>query len=551
MSSIPAYTASAQGDAPHTDLHIATKTTTQEQPGASGGPINKYKYPEFAGFAGERYLYALAQKFAPFALWRTWWAMVSYEAPSLGLGCYIGVERLVDPEQGRVGVKDRKIYQDLEALQDRGWLRVERVRRPFPQDDGTIAWHTATVKDFTGFYDCAHRYHLWLQDRARYIAPVRENRDLIRADKELEAYLLQFENYRRIIMYEKPGPKTEERGTFVERQIDALAEMRASVLKVNLSVNSEAISQTNGDSAYELVGKSRNRNSEQSNTNMDTDSNFSTPERDDVGSGGVAIGRTNEKQPSPSHSETRQPTEQQNHASKTNPPHPEKEEGAAAAIEALLALGYTEEELKRDVQARGAALAGIPAAQHRKLNGGQDQVEEASSSGSQPQRPLREFPDMLSQTVIDFAAPYDDSNLLRSDETRIKKLYATAEQAIAYFSDKQYWSLFDAAKAAGVAHARTRRNSKGRVTPVPYMFTCLENALGITLEELVYLRTDDPLYTDYPLFDFIDRLREMYQDEHYQRRTVLGYREWLEELLDQIEKRKEHKERRNPTQRKY
>lgn len=528
------------------DLPIAADLPTQRASEAT----NKYKYPEFEGFTGERYLYALAQRFAPFALWRTWWAMVSYEAHSLGLGCYVGVELVVNDQKGRVGVQARKVYKDLEALQDRGWLRLERVRRPFPQDDGSVVWHTATIKDFTGFYDCAHQYHLWLQDKARYIAPLRENRSLIQADPALEAYLLQFENYRRIIMYEKPGPKTEERGTFIERQIAALADLRSSVLKVNLSVNSAANSQPIEGTAYKLEEKNRDRNPEKGSTNIETDSNLSTLERNE-GPDGEAIGKiSTESSPG---TETRRTTEQQDHLSKTNPPTPQKEEGAAAgdAIDDLLALGYTEEELKRDIKARAAALVGIPADQHRKLNGGLDQAEEVSSSGAEPPRPLREFPDTLGQAIIDFAAPYDDQNLLGSDETRVKKLYATAEQAIPYFNDKYYWPLFDAAKAAGLRYARTRRNSKGRVTPVPYAFTCLENALGITLEELVYMRTDDPLYTDYALFDFIDRLREMHQEERYQRQTVLGYREWLEELLDQIEKRKEHKERKNPTQRKY
>ena len=548
MSSIPACVDETQDPT----ILIAKEATTQNPsntPGEPDGLPNKYIFPEFAGFSGERYLLSLAEKIAPLALWRTWQAMVSYEAPSLGLGCYVGVELLTDPERGKVGVKERKIYKDIEALKDRGWLRLERVRRPFPQPDGSIIWHTVTVKDFTGFYKCAHEYHLWLQDKARYIAPDRENRELIRADKELEDYLIQFENYRRVILHDKPGRKTAEQPSFVERQIAALAKIRNPVPKVNQDINSSTNTPSNTSAAYELMGEERNRKGEDGNTYVKTDSNISTPERSDVG--GAAIGKTNGEQSSPSQSETKQPIEQQNQPSKPNTPHPEKEVGAAAAIEALLALGYTEEELKRDVQARGAALAGIPAVQHRKLSGGQDRQEEEHYSGPQLQRPLREFPDMLGQTVIDFAAPYDDENLLRSDETRIKKLYATAEQAIAYFSEKQYWPMFDAAKAAGVARARKRRNSKGRVTPVPYMFTCLENALGITLEELVYMRTDDPLYTDYPLWDFIDRLREMHHQEQYERRTPLGYREWLEELLDQLEKRKEHKERRNPVQRKY
>ena len=107
---------------------------TQEEHNPPTHPVqadevaHKYKYEIFESFAGERYLFSLAQKFAPIACWRTWWAAVSYQAP--GESCYVGIPRLTDERDGSVGVKERKIQKDLQALEVRGWLRPDRCSRP-------------------------------------------------------------------------------------------------------------------------------------------------------------------------------------------------------------------------------------------------------------------------------------------------------------------------------------------------------------------------------------------------------------------------------------
>jgi len=94
-------------------------------------------------------------------------------------------------------------------------------------------------------------------------------------------------------------------------------------------------------------------------------------------------------------------------------------------------------------------------------------------------------------------------------------------------------------------------NAKGRVNRVPYFFTCLENAFEFSLEELVYLRSDYPLYTEIEVWDMIDHLRETYQQQCHSGQTQLAYRQWLEQILDQQEHRKRPKRRKNVTAKDY
>ena len=114
-----------------------------------------------------------------------------------------------------------------------------------------------------------------------------------------------------------------------------------------------------------------------------------------------------------------------------------------------------------------------------------------------------------------------------------------------------YWERFDGAKAAADKRAHKRTNSKGYVTRVPYLFTCLENAFSLSLEELVYLRSDESLYADYTLFDVIDTMRDTYHRLNNTGQIDVNYRTWLCDILDEYEKRKEPKVRLNATARDY
>jgi len=77
----------------------------------------------------------------------------------------------------------------------------------------------------------------------------------------------------------------------------------------------------------------------------------------------------------------------------------------------------------------------------------------------------------------------------------------------------------------------------------------LENAFSFTLEEPVYLCADDPLYTDYSLWDVTDTVHDNYQWLFNTGQITEDYRTWLCDILDELEKRKEPKQRLNPTTR--
>src|SRR5436190_35100 len=193
------------------NLHIAEETTNENISENESKSINKYIYPEFEGPAGYDYLLSIAQKVMPYAHWRTWQAADSYQAP--GLLCYVSVHKITE----KVGPQERKIYLDLQAMQRREWVELERIRMDFMNQEGMIVTRPVTSKDFTGFYRAAHDYHLWSTSR-EYLAPERENLPLILKDDALVKRLIRFENYRRLIVCAKPGRKSLQEGDYYEEQ---------------------------------------------------------------------------------------------------------------------------------------------------------------------------------------------------------------------------------------------------------------------------------------------------------------------------------------------
>jgi hypothetical protein len=530
----------AQEEAPQkSELPIAGGTTNSDQERAEERP-NKYKYPEFDGLAGERYLLSIAEQIAPLALWRTWYAAVGFQAP--GQACYVGVGRIVE----RVGPRERKIYLDLQALEARGWLQQVRARMPFLTKENTITHHAVTIKDFTGFYDTAHDYHLWIHS-PDYIAPERENAPLILADAELTRRLIKFECYRRILICGKPGRKRKEEATdYYSRQLAQVEQIRASVQEVNVYFNGNA----NTIAPYRI---------DETGNNLTGDSSsFSTSEKGTVVAA-QAIRRTPTEEQTEAEEERGTPTEQPYSKPEPKPTPTVNTRGGGAAKRVVDSLGYTEEELRRDPKKRGAAAIGIPADQHEKLHGGLDRTEQAerrqreleAQAEARQSRPERERPAQVEKEVEEYARQYDDPELIQGDITRAVKIFFAAQQALDSFNDSLFWAFYDEARKAAAKYAHEKRNRKNRVNRVPYMFTCLENAFGFSLEELVFLRTEEPLHADYTLWDAIDYLRGHYQQQLNEGQTRLDYRAWLQNVLDQLEHRKEPKERNNRTTRDY
>src|SRR5581483_9912200 len=102
-------------------LSKETQGTTEE---ASSLP-NKYCYPEFAGWNGERYLKKLLRQILPMALYRTWEIFADHQA--IGNECYLGVTRLAEI----AGRTTRTMEKNLASLCAKHLLAERAERKEF------------------------------------------------------------------------------------------------------------------------------------------------------------------------------------------------------------------------------------------------------------------------------------------------------------------------------------------------------------------------------------------------------------------------------------
>jgi hypothetical protein len=181
---------------------VVTAGESQEAPQQ---PI-KYKWPEFAGFAGERYLKTILRKVLCLRLYRSW-EIIAVENQAPGNEAYLGNARL-SRDAGRSWSTAQK---DIESFRTRKLAEVrvdlQLVRLP----NGQLAPKPVVVKDFAALYDLAHEYHEWSQSDA-YVAPDRQMFDLMKQDPQFDGlldYLKRFDIYRRLICNGKPGPHAQ------------------------------------------------------------------------------------------------------------------------------------------------------------------------------------------------------------------------------------------------------------------------------------------------------------------------------------------------------
>jgi hypothetical protein len=519
-----------------TSSHVAQDLPlAQEQQENPPAPLNKYVYDEFAGYSGYDLLDRILQQVLTFANWRTWSYADSFVAP--GNDCYVGPYRIASKIRPSV----RKVEMDFKSLRDLGLMETyPDYRMVKQQSDGKARVEAVMIKDFSKLYAFAHEYYLW-ENSPEYIPPERQYKDLILADKALTEKLRRFDNYRRILECGTPGRKPGQ-GTPPMSQAEMLALAAKDAEKRNSSTETKEFNNTLDKTS------SANRIPELNNNNNIDVSSYSTSEGE-----GLAVATIGNEYPLTT--VDTQPSDST--SSKLNSPIPPNEErrGAARAVETE--LGYTEQELRQDSKKRGAAAIGIPADQYQKLSGGLDRTEEAErrrhtlEAQEYEVKPEREIPDGVVTAGQEYVRQYDDPHSVPGDVTRFKKIYATAAQIYADFDEKTFLGVLDQAKAAAAKYAYKKRNSKGRVNRVPYLFTCIENGLGFTLEELAYLRTGNPLYADNTVWEFVDVTQAFYQEQVDAQETDLKYREWLQFALDRLEHCKEPKERSNPTMRNY
>jgi hypothetical protein len=177
--------------------------TPEAQPGEEPRP-NKYRYDEFAGFDGERRLKAILRKILPMALYRTWEIFDAAQAP--GNDCYLGTVRASEAAERVL----RTIRRDLHEFEARQLLMMRAGQKLLHQLDGSYLRKPVVIKDFSGLYRLAHEYYLWTHSDD-YIEPDRDFAPLILADEHLVEKLRRYNNYRRILCTQVPGPKASER----------------------------------------------------------------------------------------------------------------------------------------------------------------------------------------------------------------------------------------------------------------------------------------------------------------------------------------------------
>src|SRR6266852_3761796 len=331
------------------DTALLEKPPEQQNGGDAQEPPNTYLYPEFAGYAGERYLDTIIQQILPYALWRTWHYAVDYQAPDNV--CYVGTTRLAS----RVKPGVRKIELDFQELEARQLMRKYAARLPVKQEDGSSKDEAVTVKDFTALYALAHEYHLWTHSD-EYIPASRDQSDLILDDARLLAKVLRFDNYRRLIECRKPGRKSKVQPVHLYYQCVRPEDQEGwEDLPEQPTVSHQSV-QAPGTSDQK-TNLSSNGPDKTSSAYRGSINEENLSEKDSISSGfgdvvGTAIGNPITDQATETHEGTEE-TQSKSKSKQSNPPTPIE---TGRADRAKDAIEYNIEELKRDPYAMAAAL---------------------------------------------------------------------------------------------------------------------------------------------------------------------------------------------------
>jgi hypothetical protein len=135
------------------------------------------------------------------------------------------------------------------------------------------------------------------------------------------------------------------------------------------------------------------------------------------------------------------------------------------------------------------------------------------------QRKRRGTPEQLATTMVYIAQTLGGNpKYQQSDITRITKLYWAATQIFNGFTN--VWFL-DMIREVFV----TVCNTRGVKRRLPYFFSCLEDKLELTPDELVFIRSQEPLYADGNIHSFKASLRKAYEKSG----THLEYLEWVQQ----------------------
>jgi hypothetical protein len=508
--------------------HPCEEKTSAEQGFCKTGPsenANKYKYAIFADWAGERYLTWILKLILPYALYRTWSAAVSHQAP--GKSCYVGAAAIARQEK----VGERKVEIDLQELEARGLMQRYRQRHQWPQADGTIKYGTVPVKDFSRLYDLAYEYHLWINS-PEYVEAERGNTEDIKQDPRLYLKLLRFDNYRHILTCQKPGPKgtptplqevyhcqlpEEELGQ--EAQPATMGDQKPNLYLDPSVIPSTPYRESNSKESYVIKENSTSKaDSEERGLadvvgkairNEQQDVQIETETRDQV------VNKIEEEQPKQEKVRRRDRSEMNVEQSNIFESQQKEEMGGEAAKDAE---EYTIEDLKQNPMAMIAFLLQLNE-QERTKQEQQQAKNKKRHHKDQPKRKRRGTPEHLARTITQMVQDLGGTpKYLQSDITRLTKMYWACTQIFTGFTN--VWFL-EQLTAAYVKTCKARKVSKR----VPYFFKTLEDVLKLTNDELAYIRSQEALYRDGNLKTFVLGLEQSYHRSGSQ----LEYQQWVEQ----------------------
>jgi hypothetical protein len=496
--------------------HPEEERASAEQDFCKTGPserTNKYKYETFKGYAGERYLQEIIKDILPRALARTWAVAVSYQAP--GKACYVGASRIAQRE--RLG--ERTIQKNFREMRRRGlyktyasWTREKRA-------DGSWSQRAIIAKDFERLYDLAYEYHLWVHAEG-YIPADWEYADIIRGNKELYDKLIRFDNYRRILCCEKPGPKEQ------------LTELEEHYQWYDQEHYQEDFGPEEGNASKYLPKQPIKRPPYRESKNplgfttyeSSTSKEFLEEEVLDAlepeAIRNVEQERETKKETREQDTVTweRKEPKQERRAQRVEPSNPietpQKEEMSREA--AKDAEEFSVESIKDNPIAMAMFAKAAYEEQERKKEAQKHRHERRKE---QKKRTRRTTPDLLTRATLQIIQYLGgDPKRQQSDLTRMSKLYWTATQIFANFTNSAFLDLLFEARDKTAKH----RDVGNRV---PYFFTCLENKLALSCQQMAYLRSPEPLYLDGHLQSFLHQMQLRYDRSG----SHLDYDQWIQE----------------------
>ncbi len=500
--------------------HPNEETTSAEQGLSKTGPserFNKYVYPIFAGYSGELYLNLILKMILPYALYRTWSTAVSFQAP--GNVCYVGVGKIAEREKPGV----RKIQKDLQELEARGLLSRYADWVEVLHKDGTVRGRAVQIKDFSRLYDLAYEYHLW-KNAPEYIPAEWEYADLIKKNKPLVMKLMRFDNYRHILTCQKPGPKaklTELQQIYHCQLSQEEQNQEASFSRTSdRSANNYLPKQLDKDSPYE-----ESKNPRESIIQENTDSSLNSEGRVFESVEPTTIRNTQN-----SNQIERRIIEQTENKieeiknerrekvitekAKQSEVFQEKETKAETAEEEI---EYNIEDLKNNPMAMIGMLLTLHEQEQQKQ---QEQTRKnPRHHKTQPKRKHLGTPERLARTIAQMVQQLGGNpTYLQSDITRVTKIYWACTQI--YMNFRNAWFLEQLTEI--FVQTCKARKVKNRVA---YFFKCLEVRLGLTNEELAYIRSTEPLYADGDLKAFVLTLQQSYESSA----SPLEYQQWIKQ----------------------